>query len=205
MHERELVPMQREILQANMWLQHGLAALSPFLANVFMSSFETSMKQQGNFSRIWCRYVDDVWAVMKKQWLRQFLNRLNNSNFSTIKFTYEEEVNDKLYFIDVTVWRIDGKFEFDIHRKPINTSRYITSDSFHSFEHKTSSFRSMIHRALHIPLIKEIANINGYTAELFAELIIAHERKRELHDCTTLNMIEDDGDEEKLWTKSTIS
>lgn len=75
------------------------------------------MIEQGNFPRIWYRYVDDIWAVMKKQSLRHFLNRLNNSRFETIKFTKEEETDGKLNFLDVTVCRVNNGFEFDIPTK----------------------------------------------------------------------------------------
>lgn len=41
------------------------SSLSPFLVNLFMSHFETEMQKQGNFLRVWLRYVDDVWAIIK--------------------------------------------------------------------------------------------------------------------------------------------
>lgn len=169
-------------------------------------------KQQGNFPRIWHRFVDDVYAIMRKHCLRQFLSRLNNSKFPTISFTHEEEEYNELNFLDVKVCRVNGKLEFDIYQKPTNTSRYITSDSFHSFEHKTSSFRSMIHRALNVPMteekltnelqrIREIANINGYTSQLIDELLKAHKRKKDLRDCTTLSTINENAKVEEHWAK----
>lgn len=185
--------------------------LSPFLANLFMSYFETELKNNGNFPRIWYRYVDDVYAIIKKQSLRQFLNRLNNTRYPSIKFTYEEEQEGKLNFLDLNIMRNDGKFEFDIFRKPTNSGRYITSDSYHSFQHKIASFHSMIYRALNIPMnderftneirrIKEIANINGYTEQLIEDLLIAHKRKKELRDHTSLNTIRDCDDTNQFWS-----
>ncbi|RYX84500.1 hypothetical protein EON73_03315, partial [bacterium] len=188
------------------------SALSPFLANLFMSHFETTLKNGGNFPRVWFRYVDDVFSIIKKHKLRQFLHRLNHTQYKTIKFTYEEEVNDQLNFLDVTVIRNNGKLEFDIYRKPTNTMRYITSDSYHSFEQKIAAFHSMIFRALNIPLneerlrreilkIKEIASINGYTEQLIDDLVIAHKRKKELRNHTTLSLINENSMEEMGWTK----
>lgn len=50
-------------------------ALSPFLANLFMSQFEMNLKEEKKIPRIWWRYVDDVFAVIlakeqksKKSW-----------------------------------------------------------------------------------------------------------------------------------------
>lgn len=100
--------------------------LSPFIENLFMSFFEMELKRGGYFPRIWHRYVDDIWAVIKKQCLRQFLKRMNNTKYKTIKFTYEEEEEGRLNFLDLTTIRNDGKLEFEIFRKPTNTGRYIT-------------------------------------------------------------------------------
>lgn len=120
------------------------SAISPFVANLFMSYFEMDLKKSGNFPRVWYRYVDDVYAIIKKHQLRQFLGKINNTKYPTIKFTYEAEEENKLNFLDVTVIRNNGKLEFDIYRKPTNTGRYITSDSYHNFKHKISGFQSMI-------------------------------------------------------------
>ncbi|XP_031634452.1 uncharacterized protein LOC116347852 [Contarinia nasturtii] len=177
--------------------------LSPFLANLFLSNFETEMKKNAYFPRIWHRYVDDVYAVIKKHLLRQFLNQLNNTKYTTIKFTHEVEDNGKINFLDLVLIRNDGILEFDIFRKPTNTGRYITSDSFHSFQHKISCFHSMIYRAFNVPMneerfnneikrIKDIANLNGYTDHLINELIVAHKRKRELRNHTNLSLITSD-------------
>lgn len=40
-------------------------ALSPFLANIFMSRFETNLSTRNLLPRVWLRYVDDVSAVIK--------------------------------------------------------------------------------------------------------------------------------------------
>lgn len=186
--------------------------MSPFLANLFMSHIETEMKNQVNFPRIWLRYVDDIWAIIKKHELRQLINKLNRTKYPSIKFTYEEEIEGKLNFLDLSITRNGDNFELDIYRKPTNTLRYITSDSFHSFEHKMSAFHSMIFRALNIPMtietkikefqkIKDIAKINGYTEELIEDLTIAHRRKQELRNYTTLDLIRNEGNDEKKYSK----
>lgn len=186
------------------------SSLSPFLANLFMSHFETEMQKQGNFPRVWLRYVDDVWAIIKKQSLRSFFKRLNSTKYPSIKFTCEEEVDGRLNFLDLTVFRRNGNFEFDIFRKPTNTGRYITSNSFHNLKHKMSAFHSMIHRALNIPLrekqlegeinkIKHIAKINGYTDQFIDDMYKSHKRKKDLRAHTTLDLINEDA-EDKRWT-----
>lgn len=41
--------------------------LSPYIANVFLSNFETDFSKNRLFPKIWLRYVDDVFAVVKRQ------------------------------------------------------------------------------------------------------------------------------------------
>lgn len=210
----ELIKLTRICMNEN-WFQfngkyykqnHGCcmgSPLSPFIADLFMSYFEGELKKQGNFPRIWCRYVDDIWVVIKKHMLRQFLHRLNSTKYQTIKFTHEEEDEGKLNFLDLTVIRGEDGFEFDIYRKPTNTGRYITSDSYHPLKHKLAAFHSMIFRALNTPMtnerreneiqrIKQIAHINGYTELLVNDLVAAHQRKIDLREHTTLALERDD-------------
>ncbi|XP_055307900.1 uncharacterized protein LOC129572021 [Sitodiplosis mosellana] len=134
------------------------SSLSPFLANLFVSHFETTLKKEGIFPRVWLRYVDDVYAIIKKHQLRSLLKRLNNTKYPTIKFTHEEEQDGKLNFLDLCVTRNGSKLEYDIYRKPSATDRYITSDSHHPFEHKIASFHSMLFRAVNVPLKEERFN-----------------------------------------------
>lgn len=182
--------------------------LSPFLADLFMSHLETKLKIDGILPRVWLRYVDDVWAIIKKHHLRTLLNSLNNTGFPTIKFTHEEEKEGKLNFLDISITKSNDTFKFDIFRKPTNTSRYITSNSYHSFKHKCAAFHCMVHRAVNIPMdeetfaneilrIKNIANINGYTEQLIDELVIAHQRKKELRNYTNLSLVRDERSNEE--------
>ncbi|KAJ8936365.1 hypothetical protein NQ318_008729 [Aromia moschata] len=143
-------------------------SLSPFIVNLFMSKFETEVKDKFEFfPRVWFRYVDDIFAVFdtKAISLDNFVAKLNN-RFHTIKFTYEVEHNEQLPFLD-----------FDVYRKETATLRYIPNDSHHPFQHKMASFNFLIHRLLNFPLskerfehekqlIKNIAKSNGYSVHL---------------------------------------
>ncbi|KAJ8932703.1 hypothetical protein NQ318_021222 [Aromia moschata] len=117
-------------------------SLSPFIANLFMSKFETEVKDKFEyFPRVWFRYVDDIFAVFdtKAISLDNFVAKLNN-RFPTIKFTYEVEHNEQLPFLDVLVIRnSENKLEFDVYRKETATLRYIPNDSHHPFQHKMAN------------------------------------------------------------------
>ncbi|KAJ8960403.1 hypothetical protein NQ318_013683, partial [Aromia moschata] len=174
-------------------------SLSPFIANLFMSKFETEVKDKFEyFPRVWFRYVDDVFAVFdtKAISLDNIVAKLNN-RFPTIKFTYEVEHNEQLPFLDVLVIRnSENKLEFDVYRKETATLRYIPNDSHHPFQHKMASFNFIIHSLLNFPLskekfehekqlIKKIAKSNGYSVHLIDKLIRKHKFKRTLYNSTT--------------------
>ena len=152
--------------------------ISPYLANVYMCGLEEELKSHQLFPRIWWRYVDDVFAVIKARFKRKILEWLN-SQAPTIEFTIEEEKDGTLPFLDLKIHRKeDDSINFSIYRKSTSTDRYIMESSFHHRTHKTAAFNSMIHRALNIPLkekerkealekIYQIATVNGYTQKSY--------------------------------------
>ena len=147
--------------------------ISPYLANIYMCGLEEELKSHQLFPRIWWRYVDDVFAVIKARFKRKILEWLN-SQAPTIEFTIEEEKDGTLPFLDLKIHRKeDDSIIFLIYRKPTNTDRYIMESSFHHRTHKAAAFNSMIYRTLNIPLeekerkeeldkIYQIAAVNGY-------------------------------------------
>ncbi|KAJ8938833.1 hypothetical protein NQ318_000828, partial [Aromia moschata] len=91
--------------------QHGGTAmgnsLTPCIANLFMSKFETEAKDKFEyFPRILFRYEDDIFAVFdtKAIGLDNFIAKLN-IRFPTIHFTYEMEHNEQLPFLELLVIR----------------------------------------------------------------------------------------------------
>lgn len=172
-------------------------ALSPFLANLFMSNFERKLKEENTLPRIWWRYVDDVAAVIEKGSEQSILTLLN-SKWPTIKFTIETEENCSLPFLDVRMFRkTDGNIEFSVYRKPTNTPCYIPNDSHCPQSHKQAAFHSMIYRLCKLPLniknymdevkyIKYAALLNGYSVKTVEKLITLHAKKISKRKSTTL-------------------
>lgn len=176
--------------------------LSPFLANLFLSCFELELTQFALFPRVWSRYVDDVFAIVKIGTENQILELLN-SQYTSIQFTMEFENNKKsLPFLDLLLTRgNDNKLEYDVYRKNTSTFAYIPSDSNHNSSHKYSAFNSMVYRLLNVPLteekydvelrtIKEIAKSNGYSCDVIDRMVKNAERKLNLKNATTLLPIE---------------
>lgn len=171
--------------------------LSPLLADVFMSDLEADLSKEKIFPRVWRRYVDDIFAVIKERYLQQTLELLN-SRHATIQFTVEKENDGQLPFLDLLVSRTaDNKLKFGIYRKPTSTDRYITSDSNHYGAQKQAAFHSMVHRLFSIPMEKDdfvaerdkihnAAVVNGYGKEFVDKILRKHQRKKHRLDATTL-------------------
>ncbi|XP_055838921.1 uncharacterized protein LOC129906950 [Episyrphus balteatus] len=133
--------------------------LSPFIADPLLWHFEEKIKNSRDFPRVWLRYVDDIFADST---LEQYPRTLNiiNSQFGSVKFTVEVEIERKLPFLDLWLERSsNNSIKFNIYRKPTQTKRYITSDSFHCFSHKYAAMNAMIHRMLNTPLNEEDYNV----------------------------------------------
>ena len=108
--------------------------LSPVLSNLFMEFFERELLPSIlPKDAIWYRYVDDIlciWPIAHD--LDDFLPKLNNL-VPSIKFTTEIEQNNMLPFLDVTIYRCERYFKFDVFRKPTNVLSYI---HFYSYQHQ---------------------------------------------------------------------
>lgn len=172
--------------------------LSPFLANLFMSRFETEFKATHDyFPRIWTRYVDDIFAIFdtKSSELDTFIQSLN-SKFPTIQFTMEKEDQLQLPFLDILISRKEAHLEFDIYRKDTSTFRYIPNHSHHCPQQKMASLNFLVHRLLSVPLnparfekekltIKKIAISNGYESDLIDKIIRKKLYKIKLNNTST--------------------
>jgi hypothetical protein len=79
------------------------------------------------------RYVDDILIVNNKT-ATDILNVFNSFNMlvPTMKFTMENEIDDKINFLDITIMKKSDKLAFDIYRKAATTdSLIITYQQMH--------------------------------------------------------------------------
>ncbi|BHF81095.1 hypothetical protein SprV_0702422500 [Sparganum proliferum] len=95
---------------------------------------------------LWRRYVDDTFAIVKKDMLQHF-HSLLNAVFPDIKFTREEEQEQQLPFLDVFVRRNpNGKLETTVYRKATNTTQLLSFHSNHPVAHKRSCVKTLFNR-----------------------------------------------------------
>jgi hypothetical protein len=70
-------------------------ALSPLLANIFMADLETRLSKLKILPKVWLRYIDDMFCVMKKNTINWMLVIMNGRH-NAIKLTHEVQDNETL-------------------------------------------------------------------------------------------------------------
>ena len=111
------------ILRSKIWgwiLRSGVAMgspLGPVLANIFMVELESVLVSKLNdHVKNWRRFVDDTFVYVKRGSIEYALSVLNLFH-DNIKFTYEQETNNRLPFLDVLFIRDDDKINTTVFRK----------------------------------------------------------------------------------------
>ena len=135
--------------------KQGAAMGSPvsvIVANLFMEELEKrALESFGQGVRVWRRYVDDTFVVVKKEQVGALHRHLNNQS-DGISFTVEEEREGTLAFLDVEVTRGElGSLKTAVFRKATHTDKYLDFMSHHSVQHKESVVRSLVRRGDSFP------------------------------------------------------
>ena len=89
--------------------------------------------------KIWERFADDVYSILKCTHLKNFFHHINNL-YQNIKFAMEEESNGELAFLDTLLKRNNGEISVMVYRKPTHTDQYL----HYSFHHQTSCKESVV-------------------------------------------------------------
>lgn len=133
---------------------HGCAMgspVSPIVANLCMEVIEDlAISTSPVPPRVWKRYVDDSFVIIKKDAVSSFHDTLNACD-PKISFTIELENNGQIAFLDTLVSRRNGVAFIDIFRKPTHTDRYLDFSSHHAKEHKISTASTLLFRASNLP------------------------------------------------------
>ena len=129
----------------------------------------------GEFKPVYYRrYVDDIFVLFKSQdHLVKFRDYFNKCH-PNMSFTFEQEKNGKLSFLDVEVSHQGNKFVTTVYRKPTFSGVYTHFDSFLPSTYKFGMIYTLVFRCFRICsdwnkfhneiiLLKDIFLKNGYT------------------------------------------
>ena len=119
-------------------------------AEIYMRAHEsTAISMALHPPKVWERFVDDVYFIVKHTHLENFFHHINNLH-QNIKSTMEEESNGELAFLDTLLKRNNGEISVLVYRKPTHTDQYL----HYSSHHQTSCTESVFPPCLieHIPL-----------------------------------------------------
>ena len=107
--------------------------LCPTMTNVFLSFYEIKWLERcpNEFKPVFYRRCfDDIFVLFESaEHLSKFHAYLNTCH-PNMSFSFEQEINDKLPFLDVEVSRQQGKFVTTVYRKPTFSGVYTHFDSF---------------------------------------------------------------------------
>ena len=123
--------------------------ISPIVASIFMEDFETRVLATSPCTpKIWKRFVDDAFTIIKKNQKEAILDHLN-SLYNSIQFTSEDPGEDgSVPFLDMLVIPDEeGRLKTTVYRKPTHTNQYLHWDSHHAIPSKYSMIGTLFHRA----------------------------------------------------------
>jgi len=107
--------------------------LGPALANAFLCHHETRWLEECPLSFVpvfFARYVDDIFVLLRSKEHIAKLAQYMSSQHPNIRFTYEEESENVLAFLDVNVYRETDRFSSTVHRKVTFSGVYTNFQSF---------------------------------------------------------------------------
>ena len=176
-------------------------------AEIYMQAYErTATTTALHPSKVWERFVDDVYSILKRTHLENFFHHINNLH-QNIKFTMEEESNGELAFLDTLLKRNNGEISVLVYRKPTHTDQYLHYSSHHQTSCKASVVSSLLNRAYSIitnkddlhkenAKIKQVLKENGYQESIISKIFKRITNNHSLYQSQQLTQVTDIQEEE---------
>lgn len=149
--------------------------LATFVLNDFLTKFFAV-----NPPNILCKYVDDMFLIMKKDDIQPMLHTINQAH-DTLKFTMEREVDNKLPFLDIMVIREGTTVHTNWYRKPIASGRLLNYLSSHPQDVKKGIAKAFAKRVIRLShqkyhsqnytIIAETLEKNNYPKNMINKII----------------------------------
>jgi hypothetical protein len=157
--------------------------LSPILADLYRERMEQRIKNEDTqgWIKFWRRYVDDIFAVIRRGRDPQVILERSNRISETVKVTLEREKNNCLPFLGVKIMRKDDKLTTSVYRKATDSGRYLHFKSNHPRSVKVGVASCLLQRTethcneerekpKEISHVKSTIKNNGYPINVFGEI-----------------------------------
>ena len=121
--------------------------LGPVIVEIFMVDLKRNVipKLLTHMAK-WKRHVDDTITYIKPSSINYVLSVLNSFH-KNIKFTLEEEKDNKISFLDVFILRNGNSIETTVYRKFAHNDVYLHWDSFSPNSWKVGTLKTHLLRA----------------------------------------------------------
>lgn len=120
--------------------------LSPVLADIVMTKLMKScLNKFQNKPTLIKKYVDDIILIASPKQIDDLFNEFQKFN-NNMKFTKEDERDQKIAFLDLKLIRMDNKIITDWYSKPTNSNRLLNYLSSHPQRVKINIAKSLINK-----------------------------------------------------------
>ena len=127
--------------------------LGPTFVNLFLVYYENMWLDKCPLQfkpKYYCRYVDDIFLMFEKQdHVKKFLKYMN-SRHHNIKFTFEEEHNNKIAYLDRSITRVGNELQTSLFRKKTFSGVYLNFNSHLPSEYKKGLVHTLLYRTYNI-------------------------------------------------------
>ncbi|XP_075157638.1 uncharacterized protein LOC142230905 [Haematobia irritans] len=127
--------------------------LSPTIADIVLDKLlddvTNELKHSNIEFKILVKYVDDIFAIIKKPHLETIL-KLLNSYHNKIKFTVEIEEDNRLPYLDMTIIRDNNKIITDWYTKKTASGRMISYFSTQPKSMKINTAKNLIKKVVYL-------------------------------------------------------
>ena len=150
-------------------------------AEIYRDAYErTAITTALHPPKVCGKLFDDVYSILKRTHLENFLHHINNL-YKNFKFAMEEESNGELAFLGTLLKRNNGQISVLVYRKPKHTDQYPHYSSQHQTNCKESVVSSLFNRAYSIIInkddlhkenarIKQVLKENGYQESIISKI-----------------------------------
>ena len=123
--------------------------LAPILANVSVSHHEENWLNKCPIefkARFYRKYVDDIFILFESSESAGLFSEYMSYKHQNINFTIEQENVGSLLFLEVKIYRKNGKFVTSVYRKPRFSRAFTNYESFIPTDQKRGLLHTLLHR-----------------------------------------------------------